>query len=209
MTDRPIIFSGPMVQALFDGRKTQTRRILKPHSDMARMLSVWMGEVAAFHETDRTSRLRIGRVITDHKLPFSPGDRLWVRETWRTHCDMDHITPRDLPRDAAIQYPATYDGWVSKRRPAIHMPRWASRLTLTVADVRVERLQDITLGDIVQEVGAKSIYDFKPAHDGFRVWQELWNSINGEGSWAENPFVCALTFTVHKANIDHMQAEAA
>jgi len=73
------------------------------------------------------------------------------------------------------------------------MPRWASRITLEVTGVRVERLQAITLGDICKEIGC-GLYDFRPATDGFRVWAELWNSIYGADSWQANPWVWVVEF---------------
>lgn len=71
-------------------------------------------------------------------------------------------------------------------RPSIHMPRWASRILLEITNVRVERLQSITLGDICKEVGC-GLYDFRPATYGFRVWEELWKSIYGAENWQANP----------------------
>lgn len=95
-------------------------------------------------------------------------------------------------------------------RPSIFMPRWASRLTLTVTDVRVQRLQDITLGDICAEGLANSIYDFRPVQRGFDAWIELWDSMNAARGfgWDKNPWVAAYTFTVHRCNIDDMDAAA-
>lgn len=78
-------------------------------------------------------------------------------------------------------------------KPSIHMPRWASRITLEITGVRVERLQAITLGDICKEIGC-GLYDFRPATDGFRVWAELWNSIYGADSWQANPWVWVVEF---------------
>lgn len=88
------------------------------------------------------------------------------------------------------------------------MPRWASRLTLTVTDVRVQRLQEITLGDICTEGLARTIYDFKPATDGFRVWQELWDWLNASRGfgWDVNPWVVAMSFAVERRNIDEVAA---
>ena len=82
------------------------------------------------------------------------------------------------------------------------MPRSRSRLTLIVTDLRVQRLQDITLGDICAEGLATSIYDFKPIQRGFDAWIALWDSINGAGAWEANPWVVAVSFDVIKGNID-------
>ena len=125
MTDRPIIFSAPMVRALMAGTKTQTRRVVKPQPQCERPTIIKRG------------------------VRFVPGDRLWVRENWRTEARYDATAPRDLPVTAVISYEADYlaepnDGCRGRLRPAIHMPRRASRLTLTVADVRVHRLGHMT-----------------------------------------------------------------
>ena len=208
--ERPILFSAPMVRAILDGRKTQTRRIVKGAPvEMVRL----MHKVAALDGYDEPTGefgfcATHSRVVNKHVVcPHGfTGDRLWVRETWQTHCDMDHVTPRDLPRDAAVQYPASYDGWVSKRRPAIHMPRWASRISLRITDVRVERLNDISeidalaegfirlpaSGRVVTQKGGQYFGDCWPtARAAFR---DLWQSIHGAGSWDANPWVWALTF---------------
>ena len=121
MSDHPIIFSGPMVRSLLDGRKTQTRRVLKPQPQ---------GE-----QPKNWTR------ANDKAVRYAPGDRLYVREA---------INKVSTPGD--VVYRADFEaggndgaglGW----RPSIHMPRWASRLTLTVTDVRVQRLQDISEED--------------------------------------------------------------
>jgi hypothetical protein len=253
MADKPIIFSAPMVQALLDGRKVQTRRTVQnltfdPISQMWRFGGV--NSALLFRSEDQV-KSRTDGVVSAKAAAYRKGDRLWCRENWQTHCDMDHITPRDLPHDAAVQYPATYDGWVSRVRPSIHMPRWASRLTLIVTDVRVERLQDISEADAQAEgiiyqppteddlkwyEAYAEEHCFDPVKDPMSgVWiapgtrqgfaprpndpqwgptasfafRCLWDSINGPDAWAQNPFVYAITFTVHKSNIDALKAEAA
>lgn len=194
MSDKPIIFSAPMVRALLAGRKTQTRRVLKLQPD-----SLPNGFV---------------------RLPYATGDRLWVREAHYLTDDGDeayavysadaadvasHLTEMD---DLKRRYPQ-YD-WSShlRLRPSIHMPRWASRLTLTVTDVRVQRLQEITLGDICAEGLAQGIYDFRPVQRGFDAFEALWNSIHGPKAWAANPWVCAISFTVTTQNIDQIGGKA-
>lgn len=184
MKEKPILFSAPMVRAILDGRKTQTRRVLKNQETLDRV-----GEGIL----RRYPRQKVG-------VPVLPGDWLWVRETWQTHCDKDGITPRDLPPDTDVQYPATYDHWVSKRRPGIHMPRWASRITLLVTDVRVQRLQDISEEDAKAE-GAphltRMLDDLSIVDIRYRAsFKTLWEEINGDGSWSANPWVYALTFEV-------------
>jgi hypothetical protein len=223
MADKPVIFSAPMVQALLDGRKTQTRRIIKPQPYIDAMGNFCHERSNWGQNMDGTPCTR--NFINKKCRHGKPGDRLWVRENWQTHCDMDHITPRDLPHDAAVQYPAIYDGWMSRIRPSIHMPRWASRLTLTVTDVRVQRLQDLSEEDAKAE-GCGKAFEVQDLRDAmhkllgaasgeatgstYRIgFAHLWNSINGPDAWSENPFVYAVSFTVHKSNIDALKAEAA
>lgn len=169
--ERPILFSAPMVRAILDGRKTQTRRVVKDN------------------------HLR-GCQPEDYLLSLCPygqrGDRLWVRETWQTWKEFDRVRPANISNQAEIQYPATYDGWDSRIRLPIHMPRWASRITLKITGVRVERLQDISRGDAMAE-GCP----FANTADGPnpRQWYaDLWEQINGEGSWDANPWVWVIEF---------------
>lgn len=219
MTDRPIIFSAPMVRALLDGRKTQTRRILKPQP---RTFETDEGpcKVALFQGlNDPLPRIQLGRVITCQQVRFAPGDRLWVRENWRTVGDAplsECIGPSD------IMFPATAtEGELAtfKWRPSIHMPRWASRLTLHVTGVKVERLQDISEEDARAEgcfVGKATGRVFTSAAAmrlGGAEWAnardwfaDLWESINGPEAWEANPWVVAVTFTVHRRNIDAREA---
>lgn len=206
MTDRPIIFSAPMVRALLDGRKTMTRRLA---------LSSRMKEV----RPGRSRRVPIPSPWQKAK----PGDRLWVRENFtdrfveNDHCAkwvayaadglmFDHATGK---RDANVV--------PLKMRPSIHMPRWASRLTLVVTAVRIEPLQNISDADAKAEgiylPGSHELYTHDPAvragnYNGRApagAFKNLWCEINGPDSWSANPEVVALTFEVHKANIDAMQ----
>lgn len=172
MTDRPILFSAPMVRALLDGRKTQTRRVLKPsrgaQADWLTMDVLHQAPSCYLAEVDgrlgvQMQHPRAGQCIdgididpmsplTWVRLPYAPGDRLWVREAWAKVGDEQD----DIHACPDMRIPAYYradmvDPERQRWRPSIHMPRWASRLTLTVTDVRVQRLQDITLGDICAE----------------------------------------------------------
>lgn len=178
MKERPILFSAPMVRAILSGQKTQTRRFLGPQPPPGKAL-----------------RCPYGR----------PRDRLWVRETWQTQAEFDRIRPSELPERARyyIQYPATYDHWVSRKRASIHMPRWASRITLEILSVHQERVQDIDESDALAEGVASYFhggYDFPasampPAVANFR---RLWNSIhraNGKG-WEFNPWVWVVEFGI-------------
>lgn len=205
MHEHPIIFSAPMVRAILEGRKTQTRRVVKlPH---ANPLGQW--EPTTFGGggiyTTKGEKVphqgaiwhtRTGDVIG---CPYGqPGDRLWVRETWGCK-DADRPGVRDgrkpQPGDS-IQYAANdADAWQWRVpgalpwRPSIHMPRWASRITLEITDVRVQRVQDISEEDALAE-GCRSQIKHSAA------FADLWDSINesrGFG-WNANPYVWALTF---------------
>lgn len=209
MTDRPILFSAPMVRALLDGRKSQTRRIYIPPAPFD------VGDDIAVH------------VATgEFKSRYEIGDRLWVREAWRCNgwaTDVATIFYRANERDGYTamceQYPV-----VGKKpmrvtatwRPGIHMPRWASRLTLTVTGVKIERIQNISESDAKAE-GAISAF-FSEDTGG---WYEhpqgthvcgfagLWTSINGADAWDNNPFVVAVSFNVAKVNVDTPEVLAA
>jgi hypothetical protein len=138
------------------------------------------------------------------------GDRLWVREAWRCHAEYDAIAPRDLPHGIDLQFVADSPllPWDSRYRQAMHMPRWASRLTLTAADVRVQRLQDITDDDAMAE--GVTPYAEGWATEGLhwgptaaQAYRWLWAGISGD-QWDENPWVAAYTFTVARGNIDQI-----
>lgn len=177
MTERPILFSAPMVRALLAGTKTQTRRVVK-----------------------RPERYEGGLHNCLHCCPYGePGDRLWVRETWAPQVDCEVSAqrwtklqaqhgPMPLLHFAADNEPGP---WITKWRPSIHMPRWASRITLEVTEVRVERLQDISDADARAE-GCVATSKWAPnVRDDYAA---LWESINGAGSWAANPWVWVVAF---------------
>lgn len=180
-----MIFNGEMVRAILDGGKTQTRRPVKvPHIDRDAMCELSGNELAGELSAGNYRNSPHGK----------PGDRIWVRETWNKYgglltyrADYDWI--EDMKKEMACH--ESYPKW----HPSIHMPRWASRLTLEITGVRVERLQTITLGDVCKEIGC-GLYDFRPATYGFQVWEELWKSIYGEGSWHANPWVWVIEFKV-------------
>lgn len=206
----PILFSAPMVNALLDGRKTQTRRSVKPQPDFCD------GKIAARFTPDDQRLGRLGAII---HCPYGrPGDLLWVRETTTAkhaietcvscdHSDLGAFTNhtcRSIAYRADGELPSVF--WT----PGIHMPRWASRLTLRITEVRVQRLQEISEGDAKAEGCAPSWLDAddnetvhassQPTYQ--RGFARLWRDINGAGSWDTNPWVWALTFEVIKANVD-------
>jgi hypothetical protein len=193
MSEKPILFSAPMIRAILDGRKTQTRRVLK-HG--------WAPENRIVSLPDGPNKgLRV--------VPYAPVDVLWVREAWRVRAGKyDHMPPRDLPATATVHYEADQpfiDGLdVGKLRPGMFMPRWASRITLKVTAVRVERLQDISEEDAkaegVEPFGICTWTDY--SNNGVtnvvlsprRSFETLWASINGPDAWHANPWVVAISF---------------
>lgn len=180
MKERPILFSAPMVRAILNGSKRQTRRVVKRHN--------------MDHPAIKEYILRL--------CPYGqPGDQLWVRENF---CK----PPND---DYKYRADDGFDGW--KWKPSIHMPRVASRINLRIDDIRVERLQDITEHDAMREgiiqINISSLTKGAsiptthayPNHNGAGFCQDavhsfetLWQRINGEKSWDENPWVWVIEF---------------
>ena len=170
MTDIPIIFSAPMVQALLDGRKTMTRRL------------AW--EWREFPEIEQ--RLRRSSLWQRAK----PGDRLWVRETWRDGA-------------MAVMYRADGNGGaLATWRSPIHMRRKDSRITLVVTATKIEPLQKISHDDAV----AEGVGIFPHSMSAQKRFKELWESLHGADSWSGNPDVVAMTFEVHRQNIGRKAA---
>ena len=146
MKDRPILFSAPMVRAILSGQKSQTRRIVKPRKDLGFGCLLTPGEIAG----------EVNNLGEYSNCPYGPPEsRLWVRETWNgPFFDEDSEVPDDAHTPKYCQYRAdggaapeyidAYENLVCRWRPSIFMPRWASRITLEITGVRVERLQDIS-----------------------------------------------------------------
>lgn len=200
MTDRPILFSAPMIRALLDGRKTQTRRLLNPQPKQFPLREGGMCDVALeTSQNESWPRVRLGRVITRQEVPFAVGQRLWVREAWAKHA-----SGTDYAADLADASRAQAGPWKSGR----FMPRAQSRLTLTVTNVRVERLQDISEDDARAEGASCLTMDadgkfYENARGNYYTgFSGLWDHIHGPGAWDENPWVAAVTFDVRKGNID-------
>jgi hypothetical protein len=202
MTDRPIIFSGPMVRALLDGHKTQTRRVLKPQPSAPHFA----------HFRDGSIEYTIGPDGKGKRVPHALGDRLWVKEAWRFDVEWDECKPSQMHAGSAILFEAdgtfrnAADGTTGepgRLRNARFMPRRFSRTTLTVTDVRVQRLQEIAEADAVAEGVTPYMPccpdDTTPAADAF---MDLWNSLHGPEAWDANPWVWVKTFTVQHGNID-------
>ena len=227
MTDRPILFSAPMIRATLreieapGTGKTQTRRVLKPQPSGDVHSYGWSAGSGATWSDEGAS----GRI------PYWVGDRLYVREHWRAAYGEDENVPRDIQEGSVVEYLATDAGELNGRdRRAMHMPRWASRLTLYVTDVRVERLNGISNQDAIAEgvlqhikpngglltncatgetIGL-SVTMFSGAEDmeihgsPRHAYRDLWSRINGPGAWDANPWVVAYTFVPRLGNIDAM-----
>lgn len=206
-----------MIRALLDGRKTQTRRILKPQL-VCQSHAAWPDdpEPVPSLDEDGVHCATCGAGIGPRKggwngipVRFAVGDRLFVRENHRlTDCECTEA----CRGPGHVWYEADSSGYRNvagnKLRPSIHMPRWASRLTLVVTGVKVERLQAISEADAIAE-GADPIIDHGSGSTPYlhRIgFEHLWCSINGETAWIENPFVVAVTFKVIEANIDAPEA---
>lgn len=177
---RPILFSGEMVRAILDGRKTETRRVVKgvDHSPGA-------GDVEQNDEFDDEWYQWIeGDPSLSFHCPYGQrGDRLWVRETWAVSSIYDDTKPRDVPR-CGVRYPATFATKGLKNRPSIFMPRWASRITLEVTGVRVERLQVISNKDVLAE-GWLSLAPGESVGD---ITNETSSPVFGLPSWTSDSF---------------------
>lgn len=188
MKERPILFSGAMVRALLAGTKTQTRRVVKP-------LPITLNRDTNSLEVD-DENIANGRFAKQVPCPYGQtGDRLWVRETWAYGI---HAMAAKRDENGPFVYAAegTTQGRLCDRwRPSIYMPRWASRITLEITDVRVERLQDISPDDCIAE-GAWPIAhrELGRGHEAVATYQTLWESINGPGSWDANPWVWVVEF---------------
>jgi hypothetical protein len=222
MKSRPILFSAPMVLALLAGTKTQTRRIVKLQdpADYVEGGAMW------------THAQQMDRCPYGH-----PGDRLWVRETWgytrqcddmgdgdviayaaggeHVYEDVDGRRRLRLTKSGAVMRPNHFCYPPKPWRPSIFMPQWASRLTLEITGIRVERLQEISHGDACREGApgsdqthadgevsnsrivslALDEVGIKEGDDALIEWYaDLWESINGAGSWDVNPWVWVVEF---------------
>lgn len=205
--ERPILFSGEMVRALLSGAKTQTRRAMKPQPKGSVIFDGCWLDSGYGEAGDTAIRCPYGKV----------GDRLWVKETWQHEGDPHSFQARNI-----VFYRADYlddphgpdgenssDGRYRFWRPSIHMPRAASRITLEITDVRVERLQAISEADAIAEgierhAKEPTLWKRGPLSTDQNnidctafprlAYRSIWESINGPGSWESNPFVWAISF---------------
>lgn len=221
---RPILFSAPMVRAILDGRKTVTRRIVKSAPSDAGGVEEQIAAPSCIDMAPGTPFWRwlvSGGVSAGFRSPYGvPGDRLWVRETWRTqelaggldgirYAADDAFRPIDNTTEAAEAWVTAHDKR-DRWRPSIFMRLWMSRITLEVTDVRVERLHAITEEDAERE-GVERFRFYEPGDDlgdeinghGYApplcsylgAFEELWDAINGKRTpWADNPWVWRVAF---------------
>jgi len=195
--ERPILFSGPMVRSIIDGRKTQTRRVVKPqpfeHGRDGLVSAGWGWSIGQKCKLQAWKVDEIGSAMVKYCPHGKPGDRLWVREAFRL-APLGNGPRDEFGRPAVTHFRSTDSHLFPdvKWKRSIHMPRWASRITLEIIAVRVERLNDISRGDAMAEGCPHSnlAYGQNPC-DWF---YELWESINGPESWAANPWVWVIEF---------------
>ncbi|AWL29364.1 hypothetical protein DJ533_12680 [Acinetobacter defluvii] len=221
MKERPILFSAPMVTAILESRKTQTRRVINPQPEGKTLQSNLDGKWLS----KKFNGLLLPKIedLPIHCPYGKIGDHLWVRETWSTvnlygeialaykaDCevtrvvenesfqDEDGLINYDDPRLEKYSFAAWADDLLEGKegnwKPSIHMPRWASRILLEITNIRVERLQDISESDCLKEgVGSPILRDCKKPK-----FMQLWEAINGADSWAANPWVWVVEFKVVK-----------
>ncbi len=223
MTDLPILFSAPMVRAVIreieqpGTGKTQTRRVLTPQPPAdAGLVGIYAPRLTAV----------FGYITPDADckiaLRYVPGDRLYVREAWATEAAYDDLSPSAMGGEEPIRYDAdgAHQTWgypaisrLGRFRQGMHMPRWASRITLTVTEVRVQRLTEISDYDAIAEgIAGAPGQDFDidghwwPGQAPMR-FRELWNNLNAERGygWDANPWVVAVTFAPTLGNIDGLR----
>lgn len=183
---KPILFNSEMINAILDGRKSQTRRIIKPQP----LNPKWSGSEWIETGCDDTKHFVL-------KCSYKVGMRLWVRETFITGTHIGHAP--------WVRYRATDEADIpkgAKWSPSIFMPRWASRISLEIVDMRVERIQDISEDDAWDEGINEKEANKRPYINKYgvgcatAVFSNLWESINGKRGygWAENPWVWAISF---------------
>lgn len=224
MSEKPILFSTDMVRAILDGRKTQTRRVIKPQPIQTKGAGVFLGWTWKTRKVELRNWIddeRFGKELVAH-CPYRVGDLLWVRETWRVNAGLYYCREHNKRHSWNIEY-APFKGnargddiWIcldeerdiikanhyyEKHKsgcysPSIHMPKWAARIWLEVTDVRVERVQDISNHNIMCE-GCQwdgPLDEAVELHS--QAWITLWDSLNAKRgySWESNPWVWAITF---------------
>jgi len=210
MKEHPILFSGEMVRAILDGKKTQTRRVIKPQPE------AWVTQVGYTlftGEGEISFRGMTPNGLAEYCVPlkYRKGDRLWVREAWFADPPYDgtwdqyafsdgvvenfSVLPDRFKSQEFVLYKATWQGVDLRWRSSIHMPRWASRITLEVVSVKVERVQEIGRSNCVKEGLHPTMRN--DSEQDIRVrFRELWDRINAKRgyTWASNPWVWVIEF---------------
>jgi hypothetical protein len=204
MKERPILFSANMVRAILADNKTQTRRTMKPTKAFSAATIDELAPVMRARKWHQAVEMGpCDGVRRKYACPYGkPGDRLWVRERFRYYHDAQDLWDCIQYADGSMRKPdglGEADGHrFSERcsadapwRPSIHMPRWGSRITLAISDVRVERLHDISVDDCVAEGMHPHPKDHVgPPHE----FMATWLAIHGPGAWALNPWVWVIEF---------------
>lgn len=221
MKQRPIIFNTEMVRAILDGRKTQTRRPMNPQphkewqplSAKAEWFTPTVIDKKGFYQPAKNDVFGVSNEDQGFVSPFGAiGDQLWVRETWyqKGHYCMpmwDGADDEDafwsgtnqakyFASDRIEKVSHKFGEYFWRKRPSIHMPRWAARIILEVTDVRVERVQDISERDAWAEGFDGYDDDVTGGKNGYSEFCEAWQSIYGEQSWQSNPWVWVIEFKV-------------
>ncbi|WP_439958540.1 hypothetical protein [Pseudomonas aeruginosa] len=212
--ERPILFSGPMVRAILEGRKTVTRRVVKPQPTPSKSgghhwpCNVHQSMLHVERELQNGEGCWCG--LAEAACPYGkPGDRLWVREAWTIDLIAAYSTEKGYDSEYELRYRADdavreihvapgepdpylalFDSQRGDWRPSIHMPRWASRILLEITAVRVERLQDLSDPDVLAEGCSHS--EMQPGDSLVSVFARLWQSTGGE--WDANPWVWVVEF---------------
>lgn len=247
MAIKPMTYSGPMVSGLWHNRKTQTRRApdlssaTAPIMEFVKVATEKVTGRAIYEMRDKRGEsvaLKKGRWLLDYHFrpPIAVNDIIYVREPWHVSNAFDDYSPAKshkgknvLPRGVEVIRPATLERlphYAGKFRQAMHMPRWMSRITLKVTDVRIERLKDISEADALAEgiemetadppfyyvpgiwphvITAVGVEEMGP--HAARSYFKLWDYINGGGASELNPWVIAYSFHVMRGNVDDLIAD--
>jgi len=206
MKETPILFSSEMVRAILDGRKSQTRRVMNPQPIDASN-GTWYPKPSSEKAKHYANENHFKKGVVIDFCPYGkPGDQLWVKETWRVAKCYDDLKPLELMlTQRQIEYSADED-WLLKEvrgkvRTALFMPKWASRITLEITDIRVERVQDISRKDAKLEGFLPSEYNGMESWNGKVfgnaqiAFEACWIDINGKKyPWSDNPWVWVVSF---------------
>lgn len=218
MADRPILCTASVVRNLLDGRQTQDRRPISSPLAKCRVGDrLWVRETCRAEELSRppqtrpaTAReraaLRRTEVIAIDELDGLDGIRYLADDHWQK---IENTAAAGEAWSAMFHYRGRGKGGIGNHVPSIHMPRWASRLTLVVTEVRQQWLQDISEEDARAEGAPRLVYDGEAFYESSRGTHKigfagLWDHLYGAGSWDANPELVTLTFTVHRCNVDQM-----